>query len=66
MNAIEEALREDRRVKRLLNNPNWEFAAEAAINYFVYGTPVPSGTGAEKTRTWAQVKMVYDELVAKR
>jgi hypothetical protein len=51
----------DPRVTRLLSNPNWKQAAEAAIKFLVDGVacPIPSW---RKSSTWLQVKMVWDEL----
>lgn len=57
----EEMLRKDPRVQRLLRNPNWSGAAEAAIAYFVSGTDCPIQSW-RKSSTWAQVKMVFDEI----
>jgi hypothetical protein len=55
------ALLSDPRIGRLISNPNWKPAAEAAIKYLVDGVacPIPSW---RKSSTWAQVKMVWDEL----
>ena len=65
MNVTEEELRNDRLVQRLLKNPNWEPAAEAAIAFYIRGEecPIP---GWKKSSTWAQVKMVYDKLAARQ
>ncbi len=57
----EAMLRNDSRVQRLLRNPNWEGAAEAAIAYFVSGTECPIQSW-RKSSTWAQVKMVFDQI----
>ncbi len=58
---METALRNDPRVQRLLNNPNWEGAANAAIAFFVHGEACPIASWT-RSSTWAQVKMVYEEL----
>lgn len=55
------SLANDSRIQRLLNNPNWKPAAEAAIRFFVDGESCPIASW-RKSSTWAQVKMVYDEL----
>ncbi|HEY4360615.1 MAG TPA: hypothetical protein VGN17_06585 [Bryobacteraceae bacterium] len=48
-------------VKRLLKNPNWSGAAEAAIDYFVDGTecPIPSWI---RSSTWTQVEVAYRQI----
>jgi len=48
-------------VQRLLNNPNWKPAAEAAVNHFVDNKKciVPSWV---KSSTWKQVQMAYEEI----
>jgi hypothetical protein len=53
----------DPRIVRLTSNPNWKPAAEAAIKFFVDGVkcPIPSWP---KSSTWAQVKMIWEELNA--
>jgi len=55
------ALTNDPRVQRLLNNPNWQPAAQAAIKFLVDGVACPIASW-RKSSTWAQVKMVWDEL----
>lgn len=57
----EAKLRADERIERLLKNPNWKPAAEAAIAFLYRGTNCPI-TSWKKSSTWAQVKMVYEEL----
>jgi hypothetical protein len=54
------ALTKDRRVQRLLMNPNWAPAAEAAIKYLTEGVECPIASW-RKSSTWAQVKMVWEE-----
>jgi len=61
MNINENDLRTDSRVERLLKNPNWRPAAEAAIAYVLRGVSCPIASW-RKSSTWAQVQMVYDEL----
>lgn len=61
--STEARLRADERIERLLKNPNWKPAAEAAINYLYRGVNCPI-TSWKKSSTWAQVKMVFDELKA--
>jgi hypothetical protein len=50
----------DRRVRRLLRNPNWEPAANAAIDHFVHG--MPASDQWQGTKTWLQVAAVVREL----
>ena len=57
----ENDLRADSRVERLLRNRNWQYAAEAAIDYLFRGIPCQNASW-RKSSTWAQVQMVYDEL----
>jgi hypothetical protein len=64
MKVSEEALRADPRVERLLKNPNWKVAADAAIAYMVRGTDCPINSW-KKSSTWAQVDMVAKELSSK-
>jgi hypothetical protein len=61
MKVTEEALKSDPRVDRLLKNPNWKPAAEAAIAYLLKGTECPIASW-RKSSTWAQVEMVAKEL----
>jgi len=49
----------DPRVERLLKNPNWKHAAEAAMDYIFNGTEC-------QIASWAQVTMVWEELNKKR
>jgi hypothetical protein len=61
MSVSEERLRKDPRIDRLLKNPNWSPAAEAAIAYFYRGKECPIQSW-RRSSTWAQVKMVYEEM----
>jgi hypothetical protein len=61
MKLTKELLEADPRIERLLKNPNWRPAAEAAVAYLLHGTECPI-ISWRKSSTWAQVKMVYDEL----
>jgi len=63
--STEQLIRQHPTVKRLLKNKNWKDAAEAAIAYFSHGQPCQV-EGWKKTSTWAQVKMVFDELGHRR
>jgi hypothetical protein len=47
-------------VQRLLRQPNWKPAAEAAIRFYLDGTP-SSAPGWTKTSTWQQVCTAYHE-----
>jgi hypothetical protein len=49
-------------VTRLLNNPNWEPAARAAVAELVEGKKCPV-TSWRKSSTWQQVKMAFDEIM---
>ena len=60
MKLTEETLRADSRIERLLKNPNWKPAAEAAMAFYFRGTQCPI-TSWQKSSTWAQVKMVWEE-----
>ncbi len=51
----------DPRIERLLKNPNWRPAAEAAMAFLFQGTDCPISSW-KKSSTWAQVKMVWEEL----
>ena len=62
MKIKEDDLRADSRVERLLKNPNWRPAAEAAMAYLLRGVACPISSW-RKSSTWAQVQMVYDELL---
>ena len=64
MKLTEATLREDSRIERLLKNPNWKPAAEAAMAFYFNGTQCPISSW-QKSSTWAQVKMVYEELSKK-
>jgi hypothetical protein len=48
-------------VTRLLNNPNWEPAARAAVAHLVDGKSCPVASW-RKSSTWQQVQMVFDEI----
>jgi hypothetical protein len=48
-------------VQRLLNNPNWGPAAQAAIAELVDGKRCPVNSW-RKSSTWQQVQMVFDEI----
>ena len=61
MNFTEGELRQDPRIERLLINPNWRPAANAAIAFLFRGVECPI-TSWRKSSTWAQVKMVFDEM----
>jgi len=63
--STEQLIRQHPTVKRLLHNKNWKDAAEAAIAYYSHGQPCQV-EGWKKTSTWAQVKMVFDELGHRR
>ena len=58
---LEGLLQSDPRVERLLKNPNWKPAADAAMKFFLTGEDCPI-TSWKKSSTWAQVKMVWEEL----
>ena len=62
--TLEQRLRADRRVSRLLRNSKWAPAAEAALNFFlrVQDCPVSSW---RRSSTWAQVEYAYRELAAR-
>ncbi len=53
-------LLDDPRIQRLMNNPNWKPAAEAAMKFFLEGEDCPIASW-KKSSTWAQVKMVWEE-----
>jgi hypothetical protein len=61
MKLTDETLRADSRIERLLKNPNWKPAAEAAMAFYLRGTNCPI-ISWQKSSTWAQVKMVFEEL----
>src|ERR1700730_8175814 len=61
MNPIEDTLRKDPKIRRLVDNPKWRHAAEAAILHFCDGKPCPNRRW-QGSSTWAQVKMAYDRL----
>jgi hypothetical protein len=50
-------------VMRLLNNPNWEPAARAAVAYFVDGKNCPVQSW-RRSSTWQQVQMVFEEMTS--
>jgi len=51
----------DPRVQRLLKNPNWKPAADAAMDYIFNGTECQIASW-RKSSTWAQMMMVWEEL----
>ncbi len=59
--ADKTTLTNDPRIQRLLSNPNWKPAAEAAMMFFLEGKSCPIASW-KKSSTWAQVKMVWEEL----
>ena len=65
MNLDKEALREKLLkhpiVVRLLNNPNWEPAARAAMANLIDGKNCPV-VSWRKSSTWQQVQMAFDEV----
>lgn len=61
---LENQLRSDSRIERLMKNANWSVAAEAAIQFLIHGTECPIASW-RKSSTWAQVEMVYKELKAR-
>ena len=61
----EQLLRQHPTVMRLLKHSSWRDAAEAAIAYYSHGRPCQV-EGWKKSSTWAQVKMVFDELGHRR
>ncbi len=61
MKVSEDILRTDPTVERLLKNPNWRPAAEAAIACLLRGVSCPIASW-RKSSTWAQVQMAYDQL----
>jgi predicted RNase H-like HicB family nuclease len=63
--STEQLIRQHPTVKRLLKNRNWRDAAEAAIAYYSHGQPCQV-EGWKESRTWAQVRMVFDELGQRR
>lgn len=59
--TTEEQLKRDPRVDRLLKNPNWRPAAEAAMAFLFRGKSCPIQSW-RKSSTWAQVEMVLNEM----
>jgi hypothetical protein len=57
---VKQKLLESPIVTRLLNNPNWAPAAQAAIAELVDGKKCPVSSW-RKSSTWQQVQMVLDE-----
>jgi hypothetical protein len=51
-------------VTRLLNNPNWEPAARAAVSKLVDDKNCPV-VSWRKSSTWQQVQLAYDEINAR-
>lgn len=64
MKLTEETLRRDSRIERLMKNPNWKPPAEAAMAFYLHGTECPI-TSWQKSSSWAQVKMVWEEQTKK-
>ena len=64
MKLTEETLRSDSRIERLMKNPNWKPAAEAAMAFYLRGTDCPI-ISWQKSSSWAQVKMVWEEQTKK-
>jgi hypothetical protein len=62
--ALRENLEKHRIVRRLLENPNWEPAARAAVAYFIDGKNCPVKSWV-KSSTWQQVKMAFEEVEVK-
>jgi hypothetical protein len=50
-------------VKRLRNNRSWKPVADAALDYFVDGTPCLMPW--MESSTWKQIKVVFDEIAGK-
>jgi hypothetical protein len=63
--SLEQRLRSHQVVSRLLRNANWAPAAEAAIESLVRGKDCPI-QGWRKSKTWAQVEMVYHDLAGRQ
>jgi hypothetical protein len=61
MKVTHDLLQADPRIERLLKNPNWRPAAEAAIAFLLKGEECPI-LSWKKSSTWQQVKMVHDEI----
>jgi hypothetical protein len=59
--GVEEALRRDRRVQRLLRNDAWRDTAEAAIAHLCRGANCPVDSWRQSS-TWQQVATVHAEL----
>jgi hypothetical protein len=59
--SCEKALRDDLAVQRLLEHKSWRLTAEAAIRYLIRGEE-PIDDGWKTTKTWKQIKGVYDKL----
>ena len=60
MKVTEQVLRSDSRIERLLKNPIWRPAAEAAMAFYLQGTDCPIASW-QRSSTWAQVKMVWED-----
>lgn len=58
---LEQAVRQDARVRRLLGHANWRDAAEAAIAYWCRAVPCPIASW-QKSSAWQQVQWVHAEL----
>ena len=63
MKITREALTGHPIVQRLLANPNWKPAAEAAMDFFLDGTECPIASW-KKSSTWSQVKFAWEKLSA--
>jgi hypothetical protein len=63
MKINRETLADHPMVQRLLANPNWKPAAEAAMDYFLDGTECPIASW-RKSSTWSQVKFAFEKLNA--
>jgi hypothetical protein len=63
MEANRESLTGHPMVQRLLANPNWKPAAEAAMDFLLDGTECPIASW-KKSSTWSQVKFAWEKLNA--
>jgi len=64
MKITREQLTQDPRIQRLLKNPNWAPAAEAAMDFLFEGTDCPIASW-RKSSTWQQVEYVAASLEKK-
>lgn len=60
MKVTEQVLRSDSRIERLLKNPIWRPTAEAAMAFYLQGKDCPIASW-QRSSTWAQVKMVWED-----